>query len=62
MTIVGKAVELAGIIPEINKLNMTIESSMVISNVKNLVQYIVFFSKWLLSLTQCKFFTTVRRQ
>jgi C-terminal processing protease CtpA/Prc len=31
MTIVGKAVELAGIMPEINKLNITIERRIVIS-------------------------------
>lgn len=32
MTIFGRAVELAGIIPEINKLNMTIDKRIVISN------------------------------
>lgn len=31
VTMVGKAVELAGMMPEISKLNMTIESKMVIS-------------------------------
>jgi hypothetical protein len=31
MTIVGNAVELAGMMPEINKLNMTIDRRMVIS-------------------------------
>lgn len=31
MTMVGNAVELAGIIPEINRLNMTMERRMVIS-------------------------------
>ena len=35
ITIVGKAVELAGIIPEINKLNIVIESRIVISIVSD---------------------------
>lgn len=34
ITIVGNAVELAGIIPEINKLNITIERRIVISKNK----------------------------
>ena len=34
MTIVGRAVELAGIIPDISKLNMTIERRIVISKQK----------------------------
>lgn len=34
ITIVGNAVELAGIMPEINKLNMTIERRIVISRKK----------------------------
>ena len=32
VTMVGKAVELAGMMPEINRLNITIESRMVISS------------------------------
>ena len=40
MTIVGNAVELAGIMPEIKKLNITIERRMVIS--RNAVQRRVF--------------------
>jgi hypothetical protein len=35
ITIVGNAVELAGIMPEMSKLNMTIDSRMVISGMKS---------------------------
>ena len=35
ITIVGNAVELAGIMPEISKLNITIERSIVISREKS---------------------------
>jgi C-terminal processing protease CtpA/Prc len=47
ITIVGKAVELAGIMPEINKLNITIERRIVISknksNQKNDYSYEIYF-------------------
>jgi len=39
ITIVGNAVELAGIMPEINKLNITIERRIVISRKKNVYRY-----------------------
>jgi hypothetical protein len=38
VTIVGKAVELAGIIPEINKLNITIDRRIVISTIQNKIE------------------------
>ena len=38
MTIVGNAVELAGMMPEMSKLNITMESRMVISEKRILVQ------------------------
>jgi len=38
VTIVGKAVELAGIIPEINKLNITIDRRIVISTIENKIE------------------------
>jgi C-terminal processing protease CtpA/Prc len=47
ITIVGNAVELAGIMPEINKLNITIERRIVISrqqkNISNKKKTISFF-------------------